>query len=82
MEEDLSTLLIGFISTQPVEFNYILTRLTSYISINRARLLHPKNLAVACIRLDALYNIFRVSYIHNSQMRGLLRDHVSPVVVE
>ena len=82
MEEDLSTLLIGFVSTQPVEFNFILTLLTSYISTNRARLLHPKNLAVACIRLDGLYNIFRVSYIHNSQLRGYLRDHVNPVAVD
>ena len=82
MQEDLSILLIGFVSTEPVEFNFILTLLTNYIATNRSRLLHPKNLAVACIRLDGLYNIFRVSYIHNSQMRGYLRDHVNPVAVD
>ena len=32
MQEDLSILLIGFVSTEPVEFNSILTLLTNYIS--------------------------------------------------
>ena len=82
MQEDLSVLLIGFVSTEPVEFNAILTLLTNYISTNRSRLLHPLNLSVACIRLDALYNIFRVSYVHNSQLRGYLRDHVNPVAMD
>ena len=82
MEGNLSSLLIGFISTQPVEFHYILSLMTVYISDNRNRLMHPKNLEITCIRNDELYNIFGVSYIHKSQLRGLVRDHVSPVVVE
>ena len=82
MQEDLSILLLGFVSTVPVEFNAILTLLNNYISTNRSRLLHPLNLSVACIRLDALYNIFRVSYVHYSQLRGYLRDHVNPVAMD
>ena len=82
MQEDLSNLLIGYVSTVPVEFNAILTLLNTYISTNRSRLLHPMNLSVACIRLDPLYNIFRVSYVHHSQLRGYLRDHVNPVAVD
>ena len=79
MEEDLSILLLGYVSTVPADFNAILSLLNSYISSNRARLLHPLNLSVACIRLDPLYNIFQVSFIHHSQLRGYLRDHVTPV---
>ena len=79
MDENLSLFLVGFISTQPVEFNFILTLITSYISNNRDRLLHPKNMEIAMVRMDGLYNIFGCSYIHKSQMRGLLRDHISPV---
>ena len=82
MQEDLSLLLLGFVSTVPVEFNAIVTLLNKYISTHRARLLHPMNLSVACIRLDSLYDIFRVSYVHHSQLRGYLRDHVNPVSVE
>ena len=82
MNADLSLFLIGFVSTQPVEFNFILTLITSYISNNRDRLLHPKNMEIACIRLDGLYNIFRVSYIHKCQIKGILREHISPVAVD
>ena len=82
MQEDLSLLLLGFVSTVPVEFNAIVTLLNKYISTHRARLLHPMNLSVACIRLDSLYDIFRVSFVHHSQLRGYLRDHVNPVSVE
>ena len=81
MDENLSLFLVGFVSTQPVEYNFILTLITSYISNNRDRLLHPKNMEIAMIRMDGLYNIFGCSYIHKSQMRGLLRDHISPVDV-
>ena len=80
MDPNLSLFLIGFVSTHPVEFNFILTLITQYISNNRDRLLHPKNLEIACIRLDGLYNIFGCSYIHKSQIKGILRDHISPVV--
>ena len=79
MQEDLSLLLLGFVSTVPVEFNAIVTLLNKYISTHKARLLHPMNLSVACIRLDSLYDIFKVSYIHHSQLKGYLRDHVNPV---
>ena len=79
MQEELSILLIGYVSDVPMEFNEILTLLNKYISRNRSRLLHPLNLAVACIRLDPLYTIFKVSFIHHSQLRGYLRDHVDPV---
>ena len=82
MQEELSILLLGFVSTVPVEFNAILTLLNKYISTNKSRLLHPLNLSVACIRLDPLYDIFRVSYIHHSQLRGYLRDHVNPEEME
>ena len=82
MQEDLSLLLLGFVSTVPVEFNAIVTLLNKYISTHKARLLHPMNLSVACIRLDSLYDIFRVSYVHHSQLRGYLRDHVDPVSVD
>ena len=82
MHEDLSLLLLGFVSTVPVEFNAIVTLMNKYISTHRARLLHPMNLSVACIRLDSLYDIFRVSYVHHSLLRGYLRDHVNPVSVE
>lgn len=82
MEENLSTLLIGFISAQPVEFRYILNLVMLYISDNRHRLTHPLNLEIACIRDDPLFNIFGVSYFHRSQLRGILRDHVTPIVVE
>ena len=81
MHQNLSNILIGYVSDVPVEFNEILTLLNRYISRNRARLLHPMNLAVACIRLDPLYTIFRVSFMHHSQLRGYLRDHVDPVSV-
>jgi len=82
MHQNLSTLLIGYVSDVPVEFNEIVTLLNRYISRNRSRLLHPMNLSVACIRLDPLYTIFRVSYIHHSQVRGYLRDHVNPVSID
>ena len=81
MTASLSIILIGFVSTEPVEFNAILNFLNNYISRNRSRLLHPQNLAVACIRLDPLYTIFNVSYVHYSQLRGYLRDHVNPVAM-
>ena len=81
MTASLSIILIGFVSTEPVEFNAILNLLNNYISRNRSRLLHPQNLAVACIRLDPLYTIFNVSYVHYSQLRGYLRDHVNPVAM-
>ena len=82
MDADLSLFLIGFVSPQPIEFNFILTLVTQYISNNRERLLHPKNTEIACIRHDGLYNIFHCSYIHKSQVKGILRDHISPVVVD
>ena len=82
MQPNLSTLLIGYVSDVPMEFNDIVTLLNRYISRNRARLLHPMNLAVACIRLDPLYTIFRVSFVHHSQVRGYLRDHVDPVATD
>ena len=80
MNPDLSLFLIGFVSSQPVAYDFILTLVTQYISNNRQRLLHPKNMDIAYIRHDGLYNIFHCSYIHRSQVRGILRDHVSPVV--
>ena len=79
MQPNLSTLLIGYVYDVPMEFNSIVTLVNRYISRNRARLLHPMNLAVACIRLDPLYAIFRVSFVHYSQVRGYVRDHVDPV---
>ena len=79
MQDNLSLLLLGFISTVPVEFNAIVSLMNKYISTHKARLLHPMNLSVACIRLDSLYDIFKVSYVHHSQLRGYLRDHVNPV---
>ena len=82
MNGDLSSLLIGFVSVQPVEFRYILNLLMLYISDNRHRLCHPLNLEIACIRNDALYQIFGVSFIHRSQLRGILRDHVNPIAVD
>ena len=82
MDPDLSIFLIGFVSSQPVAYNFILTLVTQYISNNRQRLLHQKNRDIAYIRHDGLYNIFHCSYIHRSQVRGILRDHVSPVVEE
>ena len=80
MNPDLSLFLIGFVSSQPVAYDFILTMVTQYISNNRHTLLNPKNMDVAHIRNDGLYAIFRCSYIHRSQVRGILRDHVSPVV--
>ena len=82
MSRDLSSLLIGFVSETPVEFRYILNLLMLYISDNRARLCHYLNMEIACIRHDALYSIFGVSYIHRSQVRGILRDHVNPIAVD
>ena len=82
MNRDLSSLLIGFVSDQPVEFRYILNLLMLYISDNRHRLCHPLNMEIACIRNDALYQIFGISYIHRSQLRGILRDHVNPIAVD
>ena len=80
MESSLSIILIGFASPQALEFDYILSLVTGYIATHRNRLLHPLNLEIACIRLDRLFDIFNVSYIHKTQLRGLVRDHVSPVV--
>ena len=82
MEDTLSILLIGFASPQALEFDYILSLVTGYISANRNRLLHPQNLEVACIKNDRLFSIFGVSFFHKTQLRGLVRDHVSPTVVE
>ena len=81
MERELSLLLIGFVHTEPLEFQFILSQMTLYISNNRDRLTNHKNLEVAYVRHDPLYEIFGVSYIHKSQIRGLLRDHVQPIVV-
>ena len=80
MEPAMSIILIGFDSPQALEFDYILNLVTNYIATHRNRLLHPLNMEVACIRLDRLYDVFNVSYIHKSQLRGIIRDHVSPVV--
>ena len=80
MDPNLSIFLLGFESRQPVAFDFILTLVTQYISNNRDRLLHPLNLEIACIRQDGLFNIFGCSYIHKSQIKGVLRDHISPVV--
>ena len=66
MNPDLSLFLIGFVSPQPIAFNFVLTLVTQYISNNRQRLLHPKNMDIAYIRHDDLYNIFHCSYIHLS----------------
>ena len=82
MEGPLSSLLIGFISVQPVEFRYILNLVMLYISEHRHRLCHPLNLEIACIKDDALFQIFGVSFIHRSQLRGILRDHVTPIEVD
>ena len=82
MQPALSTLLVGYVYDSPMEFNQIVTLLNSYISRNRARLLHPMNLTIACIRLDPLYAIFNVSFVHFSQVRGYLRDHVDPVQMD
>ena len=81
MERELSLLLIGFVHTEPLEFQFILSQMTLYISNNRDRLTNQKNLEVAYVRHDPLYEIFGVSYIHKSQIRGLVRDHVQPIVV-
>ena len=82
MQPALSTLLVGYVYDSPMEFNQIVTLLNSYINRNRARLLHPMNLTIACIRLDPLYAIFNVSFVHFSQVRGYLRDHVDPVQMD
>ena len=82
METSLSILLIGFASPQALEFDYILSLVTGYIATHRNRLLHPQNLEIACIKNDRLFDIFGVSFLHKTQLRGLVRDHVSPTVVE
>ena len=80
MSPELSLFLIGYVSSQPVAYDFILSLVTQFISNNRQTLLHPKNMDVAHIRHSGLYNIFHCSYLHRSQVRGILRDHVSPVV--
>ena len=82
MDSDLSILLIGYASDQPVEFRFILNLMLLYISDNRSTLCHPLNMEIACIRQSPLYQIFGISYIHRSQIRGILRDHVNPVTVD
>jgi hypothetical protein len=82
MEAPLSSLLIGFVSLQPVEFRYILNLVMLYIAEHRNRLCHPLNLEIACIRDDELFQIFGVSFIHCSQLRGIVRDHVTPIEVD
>ena len=82
MDPDLSIFLIGFTSSQPVAYDFILTLVTQYVYNNRHRLIHVKNREIAYIRNDGLFHIFHCSYIHRSQLRGILRDHVSPVVEE
>ena len=82
MDQDLSIHLIGFISNQPVAYDFILTLLHQHVYNNRHRLVHVKNREIAYIRNDGLFHIFHCSYIHKSQLRGILRDHVSPVVEE
>ena len=82
MDPDLSIFLIGFTSSQPVAYDFILTLVTQYVYNNRQRLVHVKNREIAYIRHDGLFHIFHCSYIHRSQLRGILRDHVSPVVEE
>ena len=81
LDRDLSILLLGFESTEPVEFQFILDLFTRYISNKRDRLVHPKNLEIAYVRNDPLYAILGVSYIHRSQMRKLITDHVSPIFI-
>ena len=82
MDSQLSILLIGYASDQPVEFRFILNLMLLYISDNRATLCHPLNMEIACIRQSPLYQIFGISYIHRSQIRGILRDHVTPVTMD
>ena len=82
MEAPLSSLLIGFVSVQPVEFRYILNLVMLYISDHRQTFCHPMNLEIAYIKDDELYQIFNTSFIHKSQLRGILRDHVTPVEVD
>ena len=82
MQPALSSLLVGYVYDSPMEFNQIVTLLNSYISRNRARLLHPMNLTIACIRLDPLYALFNVSYVHFSQVRGYVRDLLDPVQMD
>ena len=82
MAAPLNSLMVGFVSTQPVEFRFILQLVMLYIAENRSRLCHPLNSEIACIREDELFPIFQVSFIHCSQLRGLVRDHVNPVEVD
>lgn len=82
MEAPLSSLMMGFVSTQPVEFRFILNLVILYIADRKSRLCHPLNPEIACIREDELFPIFQVSFIHCSQLRGLVRDHVSPIEVD
>ena len=82
MNSNLSILLIGYASDQAVEFRYILNLLMLYISDHRTTLCHPLNMEIACIRQHPLYQIFGISYIHRSQLRGILRDHVNPIAVD
>ena len=82
MDPDLSNFLIGFTSSQPVAYEFIIMLITQYVYNNRYRLIDVKNREVTYIRNDGLFRIFHCSYIHRSQLRGILRDHVTPVVEE
>ena len=82
MDPDLSNFLIGFTSSQPVAYDFIMTLVTQYVYNNRYRLIDGKNREIAYIRNDGLFHSFHCSYILRSQLRGILRDHVTPVVEE
>ena len=81
MDRNLSVLLLGYESTLPVMYNHILTLVTTYITGKRHQLISPRNMEIASIRNDPLYAIFGVSFFHRSQLRGIVRDHVTPVLM-
>ena len=81
MEKNFSVLLLGYESTLPARYDYILSLVTAYITRKRNQLLNPRNLEIASIKHDPLYNIFGVSFFHRSQLRGIVRDHVTPVLM-
>ena len=81
MDRNLSVLLLGYESTLPVRYDYILSLVTTYITRKRHQLINPRNMEIASIRNDPLYNIFGVSFFHRSQLRGIVRDHVTPVLM-
>ena len=82
MSSRLSTVLLGYASTQPVQYGHIVSLAMLYVSNHRTRLTDPRNPEIACLQNDELFNVLQISYIHISQMRGVLRDHVDPIIVD